>query len=116
MSGNLGRFLEACGASAPPQLEWVAPETGHLVRREFERPAVVVGRNPQADLVLDHPLVGRRHAYFQLVEGRLFAIDLESRHGLHWDGVPRLMGWVDRHRPVQVGATTIRVVRSCSSE
>jgi pSer/pThr/pTyr-binding forkhead associated (FHA) protein len=110
MSGNLGQFLGACGASGPLQLEWVDPETGRLVRREFERPAVLVGRNPQADLVLDHPLVGRRHAYFQLVEGRLFAIDLESRHGLHWDGVPRPTGWVDRHHPVQVGVTTIRVV------
>ena len=77
---------------------------------DFERPAVLVGRDPRADLVLGHPLVGLRHAYLQLVEGRLFATDLGSREGLHWGGVPRRSGWIDRSRPLQVGVTTIRVV------
>jgi pSer/pThr/pTyr-binding forkhead associated (FHA) protein len=80
------------------------------VARDFERPTVLVGRNPHADLVPGHPLVGLRHAYLQLVEGRLFATDLGSREGLHWDGVPRRDGWIDRSRPVQLGVTTIRVV------
>jgi pSer/pThr/pTyr-binding forkhead associated (FHA) protein len=110
MNADLGQFLEACGASGPLRLEWDDWETGRPVRRDFERPVVLVGHNPQADLVLDHPLVGRRHAYFQLVEGRLFAIDLGSRQGLRWGGVPRPRGWIDRSRPVQVGVTTIRVV------
>jgi hypothetical protein len=73
MGGDLGQFLEACGASGPLRLEWDDWETGRPVTRDFERPAVLVGRNPRADLVLGHPLVGRRHAYLQLVEGRLFA-------------------------------------------
>ena len=110
MSGDLGQFLEACGASGPLRLEWDDWETGRPVARDFERPAVLVGRNPRADLVLGHPLVGLRHAYLQLVEGRLFATDLGSREGLHWGGVPRRGGWIDRSRPVQVGVTTIRVV------
>ncbi len=110
MSGDLGQFREACGASGPLQLEWDDWDTGLRVRRDFERPVVLVGRNSGADLVLDHPLVGRRHAYLQLVEGRLFGIDLGSREGLRWGGVPRHGGWVDRSRPVQVGATTLRVV------
>jgi len=109
MSGDLGQFREACGASGPLRLEWDDWETGQPVRRDFERPVVLVGRNPRADLVLDHPLVGVRHAYLQLVEGRLFALDLGSREGLRWGGVPRKAGWVDRSRPVQVGVTTIRV-------
>jgi pSer/pThr/pTyr-binding forkhead associated (FHA) protein len=110
MSGDVGQFLEACGASGPLRLEWDEGEAGRPVGRDFERPAILVGRNRRADLVLDHSLVARRHAYFQLVEGRLFAIDLGSRLGLRWGGVPRLMGWIDRNRPVQVGETTIRVV------
>jgi hypothetical protein len=105
---DLGRFLEACGASGPLRLEWDDWEAGP-VRRDFQQPMVLVGRDPRADLVLDHPLVGLRHAYLQLVEGRLFAIDLESRQGLRW-GVPGHGGRVDRSRPVQVGVTTIRVV------
>ncbi|MGB0066531.1 MAG: FHA domain-containing protein, partial [Isosphaeraceae bacterium] len=110
MSGDLGQFFEACGASGPLRLEWDDWETGRPVAWDFERPAVLVGRNPRADLVLGHPLVGLRHAYLQLVEGRLFATDLGSREGLHWGGVPRRCGWIDRSRPVQVGVTTIRVV------
>ncbi len=110
MSSDLGQFLEACGANGPLRLEWDDWETGRPVARDFERPVVLVGRNPHADLVLGHPLVGQRHAYLQLVEGRLFAIDLGSREGLRWGGVPRRGGWIDRSRPVQVGVTTIRVV------
>ena len=110
MSGDLGQFREACGASGPLRLEWDDWETGLPVRQDFERPVVLVGRNSRADLVLDHPLVGRRHAYLQLVDGRLFGMDLGSREGLRWGGVPRHGGWIDRSRPVQVGMTTIRVV------
>src|SRR5271157_5828683 len=110
MSSDLGQFLEACGASRPLRLQWNDWETGRPVARDFERPAVLVGRNPRVDLVLGHPLVGLRHAYLQLVKGRLFAIDLESRERLRWGGVPRRRGWIDRSRPVQVGVTTIRVV------
>src|SRR5208337_2150836 len=110
MSSDLGQFLEACGANGPLRREWDDWETGKPVARDFERPAVPVGRNPHADLVLGHPLVGQRHAYLQLVEGRLFAIDLGSREGLRWGGVPRRGVWIDGSRPVQVGVTTIRVV------
>ncbi len=110
MSSDLGQFLEACGANGPLRREWDDWETGKPVARDFERPAVPVGRNPHADLVLGHPLVGQRHAYLQLVEGRLFAIDLGSREGLRWGGVPRRGVWIDGSRPVQVEVTTIRVV------
>ena len=95
MSGDIEQFLAACGANGSLRLEWDDWETGRAVARDFERPTVLVGRNPRADLVLGHPLVGLRHAYLQLVDGRLFAIDLGSREGLHWGGVPRCSGWID---------------------
>src|SRR5262249_27740500 len=65
---------------------------------------------PKADVVLNHPSVGLRHAYLQLVEGRLFAVDLESRAGLRWGEVPRVSGWVDRRRPLRIGAVEVRLV------
>src|SRR4051812_30355278 len=101
MSGDGGRFLEACGATGPLELEWEDREAGETARRAFDRPAVLVGRNPRGDLVLDHPGVSKRHAYLQVIEGRLHAIDLESRDGLRWSGVPRRSGWVDRGRPME---------------
>jgi pSer/pThr/pTyr-binding forkhead associated (FHA) protein len=110
MSEEYDLFLDACGASGPLRIQWENWETREPVHRLFDRPAVLIGRNPNADLVLDHPRVGLRHAYFQLVEGRLFGIDLDSRDGLRWDGVPRLGGWIDRRRPVQLGPTTIRIL------
>jgi hypothetical protein len=92
MSGDRGQFLEACGASGPLRLEWDDWETGRLVARDFERPAVLVGRNPRANLVLGHPLVGLRHAYLQLVEGRLFATDLGAVRGCTGAGCPGAVG------------------------
>ena len=110
MSADLGQFREACGASGPLRLEWGDCGSGQPVRHEFERPVVLIGRSSRADLVLNHPLVGRRHAYLQVVEGRLFAIDLDSRQGLLWGGVPRRAGWINRGSPIQVGPTTIRLI------
>ena len=45
MSGDLGHFLEACGANGPLRLEWDDGETGRPVCRDFERPAIIIGRN-----------------------------------------------------------------------
>jgi len=103
-------FSEACGASGPLVLEWADERGGgpHVV--EFDAPAVVVGRGPLCGLVIDDPGVSRRHAYLQMIEGRLFAVDLGSRGGLRWDGVPRPSGWVDPGRPLDVGPARIRVV------
>ncbi len=103
-------FRAACGAGGPLRLEWSDAQTGEPVRQDFERPVIVVGRSRKADLIIDHPLVGKRHAYLQVVDGRLYAVDLGSREGLRWNGVPRHAGWADRSRPVQVGPATVRVV------
>jgi hypothetical protein len=116
MSEEGSLFLEACGASGPLELEWDDWESGEAVRRVFVGPAVLVGRSPGADLSLAHPRVGRRHAYLQVIEGRLYAIDLEGRDRLRWSGVPRRSGWVDRRRPMQLGPTTIRVVAGDRAE
>lgn len=116
MSGEGGLFLDACGASGPLQLGWDNWESGEEALRVFDRPSVLVGRNPDIDLSLSHPRVGKRHAYLQMIEGRLYAIDLDSRDGLRWSGVPRRSGWIDQRRPMQLGPTTIRVVEGDRAE
>ena len=116
MSGELNLFLDACGASGPLRLGWDEWESGEEACRVFDRPSVMVGRNPDVDLPLSHPRVGKRHAYLQMIEGRLYAIDLDSRDGLRWSGVPRRSGWIDRRRPMQLGPTTIRVVEQERTE
>src|SRR4051794_9957635 len=87
-------FLDACGSTGPLRLVVRGPGASGDEVRSFPRPFAVVGRDGAADLVLDHPEVGRRHAYLQLIAGRLFCADLRSRTGTRWDGGPRTMGWI----------------------
>ena len=38
-------------------------------RWTLDQPHALIGRDPRADLVLDHEQVSRRHAYLQQIEG-----------------------------------------------
>ncbi len=98
-------FLRACGANGPLLLD--VEEQGQRARRSFDQPYVLVGRDPRADLVLDHPEVSRRHAYIQVVEGGVYCVDLESRSGTHWTSSPARSGWLDPHQGIRIGPYTI---------
>jgi hypothetical protein len=50
------------------------------------------------------------HAFLQVIDGRLFALDLGSTDGLRWGEIPRRAGWVNRRQPLRIGRTTIRLV------
>jgi pSer/pThr/pTyr-binding forkhead associated (FHA) protein len=78
------RFLSAAGATGPLRVgrRLKGAEAEEVV--ELDRPFVVVGRDPDSDLVLDHGDVSRRHAYLQLVGGRVVCFDLQSRTGTSW--------------------------------
>ena len=110
MSDQGRLFLEACGASGPLRFEWVDPTTTEVRGRVIEQAAFVVGRDPAADLVLDDPSVGPIHAFLQVVDGRLYALDLGSTEGLRWGDVPRAAGWLNRRQPLRIGRFTIRLV------
>jgi hypothetical protein len=94
-------FLGSCGSDGPLVLTLRGPSGP--VRRSFARPFVIVGRAPGADLMLDHPAVSRRHAYLQVLDGRLFAVDLASRTGTHWTDGARPMGWLEGISPLRIG-------------
>lgn len=115
MSEEHDLFRQACGAMGPIHLEWDDWRTGTRVNHEFDRPVVRIGSGASNDLVLEHPGVEAFHAYLQVVEGRLFAVDLETEEGLRWSGVPRKAGWFDRARPLQIGPVTIEVVSETGS-
>jgi pSer/pThr/pTyr-binding forkhead associated (FHA) protein len=55
----------------------------------------MIGRDLGNDLRLDHDQVSRRHAYLQMMAGRVFCIDLGSRTGLWWGKKTRSAGWLD---------------------
>ena len=76
--------------------------------RLLHQPFAVIGRDPRADVVLDHAQVSRRHVYFQVVEGRAFWVDLESRTGTHGDGELQKSGWLEGGQTLCVGPYVIR--------
>jgi predicted component of type VI protein secretion system len=100
--GSVDQFMDACGARGPIRLsveEAGRPDSPALA---FDRPFLVIGRSPAADLVLDHPDVSRRHAYLQLVDGRLLCVDL-SRRGILWVDGAAGTGWLDPGRSARIG-------------
>ena len=103
-------FLTACGATGLLTLEIEGPGFPVPEQRAFAQPFVLIGRDERADLLLDHDAVSRRHTYLQVVEGRLFFIDLDSRLGTATGEVLAESGWIDPGQPVAIGPFTVRQV------
>lgn len=104
---SMDLFLAACGAAGPIQLSidrYGRPEGGHRV---LPRPFALIGRDPGTDLPLDETLISRRHAYLQLIEGRLFCVDLGSRTGIHWERETRKSGWLGQGQFIRIGTYSI---------
>jgi pSer/pThr/pTyr-binding forkhead associated (FHA) protein len=103
-------FLKACGLSDSHAfvLDVEGPGQGEGVSRTFKRPFALIGRDPNADLVLDHALVSGRHAYLQVVAGGVYCVDLGSRSGVAWEKGPARSGWVDRSWGIRIGPYRIR--------
>jgi pSer/pThr/pTyr-binding forkhead associated (FHA) protein len=97
----MDEFLSSCGADGPLRLDVTGPSPRQSVRCVFEQPCVMIGRDVGNDLRLDHEQVSRRHAYLQLMAGRIFCIDLGSRTGLWWGRRTRSAGWLDS--PMHIG-------------
>lgn len=101
-------FLEACRMTGPLGIAVEAPGESAPGVRFLHQPFALVGRGQRADVPLEHPLVSRRHAYFQVVEGNLFWMDLESRHGIEAEGALRKSGWLAGDQRIRVGPYWIR--------
>ncbi len=104
------QFLRAAtGAEEPLRLS-VARGDGAPSEHEFQYPYVVLGRGEGCDLLLPDSKISFRHAYFQIIEGRVFCVDLASRNGVLWADGPRKYGWVTPGEPIQIGSYIVRVV------
>jgi pSer/pThr/pTyr-binding forkhead associated (FHA) protein len=101
-------FLTACGLADPLQLIVESQSAAGGELRLLHQPFALIGRDPRADLVLDHVRVSRRHLYFQVIEGRAFWVDLESRTGTRADGASQKSGWLGGGRALCVGPYLIR--------
>ena len=70
---------------------------------------LVLGRSPQADLVVADPSVSRRHAELTLVQGRLDVHDLDSANGTALNGVRQAHSTAGPNDMVTFGAVSFRV-------
>ena len=103
-------FFAACGSKSVPRLEVVGLNEDDVDQHVLERPFFLIGRSKQCDLRIPHSGVSHRHAYLQIVGGRLLCCDLASRNGTHWRGGARPFGWVDPGEEITIGPYRIRHV------
>ncbi|WP_337176254.1 FHA domain-containing protein [Paludisphaera sp.] len=102
-------FLESCRLPGPLQLVVEAGGESDVGVRVLHQPFALIGRDPRADVPLEHRLVSRRHAYLQVVEGHAFWIDLESRLGTLGGDRPRKHGWLTPEEPMRIGPYELRL-------
>jgi pSer/pThr/pTyr-binding forkhead associated (FHA) protein len=102
-------FAKACGATGPLRLVVERSDDPAIERPLFDAPFVMIGRDPRADLCLAHRGISRRHAYLQLVSGRLFCLDLGSRFGTYVGSECHQAGWVGRRQAIRVGPYRLRL-------
>jgi pSer/pThr/pTyr-binding forkhead associated (FHA) protein len=95
-------FAGACGLVGPLELG-VSAERSEERTCTFTEPWIVVGRDGRSSLSLGDDTVSRRHAYLQVVGGRLLAIDLNSRTGISVAGARTLACWLDPGQTLSVG-------------
>ncbi len=101
-------FLAACGIEDSFQFAVENQDVTESRLRLLYQPFAVIGRDLRADVVLDHVDVSRRHAYLQVIDGRAFWIDLESRTGTRGEREPQRFGWLEGGRTLLVGPYVIR--------
>jgi pSer/pThr/pTyr-binding forkhead associated (FHA) protein len=101
-------FLAACGIEDSFQFAVENQNATESRLRLLYQPFAIIGRDLRADVVLDHADVSRRHVYLQVVEGRVFWIDLESRTGTRGERESQRFGWLEGGRSFCVGPYVIR--------
>jgi pSer/pThr/pTyr-binding forkhead associated (FHA) protein len=105
----ISRFAEACGATGPLDLRVDLAEGGVLAEGTVPMPLSLIGRDDACDVTLTDSDVNPRHAWLQVIAGRVFALDLGSRTGLGWPGGSTGSGWLDVGIPMRVGPFNVRL-------
>ena len=107
-------FWEACGTPGPLRLR-VDGDVEGVGSWSLPQPFALIGRDTRADIPLPDEHVSKRHAYLQVIAGRVFYADLGSRTGIRSEGTLRVAGWMDRTRPIEIGPYTFRFDESGSA-
>jgi anti-anti-sigma factor len=82
---------------------------------ELCQPAAVIGRAPSADISLRSSKLSFRHAYLQVLDQRVFCLDLKSQTGLFWGDRRRSYGWLSATNSVRIGPYRLRLSEETQS-
>ncbi len=104
------KFRVACHAAAPIRLRVTGPGLDEPLEFSFASPFVIIGRSRRADLRLQHPDVSLRHTYLQMVRGRMYCVDLESRTGISHQSDRRRGELIDEGEAIHIGPYHVHVI------
>ena len=79
---------------------------------KVRRPFALVGRAPDADLVVDDRAASARHAYLHLDHRGVYAVDLVTRTGTRINGADRPVGWLRPGDWLEVAGRRIELLRT----
>lgn len=112
----IARFADACGATGPLDLRVDLVGGSVLAEGSVDQPFTLVGRDDACDVTLSDPDVNMRHAWLQVVGGRVFVVDLGSRTGLAWANGATGSGWLDYGSPVRIGPFHLQLRSNASDK
>lgn len=105
---TLNSFRFVVGAPRPIRLAVRGPGGGPPDEVVIDAPYGVIGRGAGSHLCLEGNEIGYRHAYLQVLGGRVLCVDLLSRRGLEWDG--NTPGpWLSPEHRLRIGAYTLQL-------
>lgn len=106
------RFAAECGLRGPLRLMVENTEESQSQTFDVHEPFLLIGRAHGCHLRLLHSDVSYRHAYCQVIQGRLYVFDLESKHGVAWGEGLRHEGVLTPQNRLQIGPFIIRLSRA----
>jgi hypothetical protein len=96
------RYFRAAGGRAPLRVD-VTSGAAPPRRYEFSHPFALVGAHERADLVLNSPDISRRQLYLQMIDGRVFAVNLSARVPTLFGDEPCSAGWAVHGQELRLG-------------
>lgn len=111
----IARFADACGAAAPLNLRVGLADGRVLADGTLHEPFTLLGRDEACDVTLNDPDVHPRHAWLQVIDGRVFALDLGSRAGVVWPDGSSGLGWVEPGAALKVGPFRVTLCNPVSA-
>src|SRR5207248_2730605 len=102
-------FWKACCAAGPLRIDVENTASHEVVRVSLDQPFALIGRASQADVRLKHNQADRRHAFLQVIGGRVYCLDLGSATGTWWPEGARRSGWIDLGQALRIGPYLVRL-------